>query len=212
MDDNLLSFQDKATVPVLPDAPADTPKLTGIWKNLYDAIQGVVDHSGIDQSQLLPGERTEDLKVEAVEQIYQDIADLYYWYFEPEQDEFFVDNDRLLFIDSQKNVSIPSSLRGNVAPVVKYILDDMRENGDIPAGRDVDGLDAKVTDDLSRYILNWQDWYYDYRDQLVLENYYEQASIHDELYNQSDYGQLSNLIDNNVYSTISDLPPGPQAT
>lgn len=194
----LLSF----AVPVDP-VPIDTnPQPNSIWETLLDAVKKVVSKDGIDPKFILEGETESDIFDGVVSQVYHDVAEFYYWYFSSPTDD-----DRAYNLKNQDlTVDVPTWLTDAVKPVVDENLDAMREVDEIPVGEDVAGLDDAITSSLSRYILNWQTWEYDRLKEAAIDSYFEQKSFYDDIYLDSDYGQLSNLLDDNQFDGYSDVP------
>jgi hypothetical protein len=204
---NILSFDDSNPTNLIsfdltPDLPKTEPEDNSIWGKLRAAITSQVQKDGILPDSIQIGEDEAGVEDEAINQIYYDVAEFYYWYFNK-------DDDRTYYLGIQKPVDIPDSLREAVAPVVKDNLDSMREVGEIPTGQDADGLEQRATDSLSRYILNWQDWWYSQKMEEDVDDYYEQAGFYDSIYlddDYGDYGDLGNLLDNNTYDGVTDVP------
>lgn len=201
-DINILSFQTPPFVDPFTDGndpPVEDLEKGSIWDNLKLAITAQVKRDGILGDAIQPGETEESVTERAISQIYYDVADFYEWYFNP-------DDDRSFTVDRLKKEKVPAELISAVAPVVSDGLDAMREVDEIPAGIDVPGLEEHITDTLARYILNWQDWFYLQKEEEDIDNYYEIASFYDEIYNQDEYGALSNLIDDEQYDGVTDVP------
>lgn len=170
-----------------------------IRDNLKEVIQAQVNKDGIKKEFILPDELEMDVNTDAVAQIYYDVADFYEWYWNKSDDRFF-------FLQSQKQSAIPSKILDAVKPVVEDNLDAMREVNEIPAGQDTDGLADRISNALSRYIVNWEDWYYERKKEQDLDAYFEQKSFYDDIYRESDYGALTNLLDSEQYDGVSDVP------
>lgn len=184
---------------VLPNEQPDVPEPNSIWSRLEEVIRAQVKKDGIKPESIQTGETEAQVFENAVSTIYHDVAEFYAWYFNP-------DDDRSYTLANQKRVDIPPGLRDAVKPVVDDNLDAMREVGEIPAGQDTDGLSDQITDSLSRYILNWQDWYYDRKREEDIDGYFETKSFYDDIYLDGDYGGLTNLLDDNQYDGITDVP------
>lgn len=200
-DEGILSFTINPTITPSNDfeIPSVDPELGSIEETLLEAIRAQVKKDGIDPKSIQEGQIEQQVYDDAVAQIYFDVTGFYDWYFNP-------DDDRPSFLINQDKVVIPSGLRDAVKPVVDDNLEAMREVNEIPTGLDTEGLNDIVTDALSRYILNWEKWYYDRKKEEEIDNYFEQKSFYDEIYIYSDYGQLSNLLDEEQYDGISDVP------
>lgn len=207
--DKLLSFVD--TPPFVdPFAEADElieidPEKNTIWDKLLEIVIKQVKKDGINEDAILPEQIESEVFGDAVSHIYHDVTEFYAWYFNK-------DDDRSFFLKSQKPSDTDASLEDAVRAVVDDNLDAMREVGEIPAGLDVDGLDDTLVSALSRYVVNWQDWYYDRKKEEEIDNYFDQASFYDEIYidgNNDDgtsYGDLSNILDTNQFDRVSDVP------
>lgn len=189
--------------------------LEGIWSDLEQAIIKVVKADGIRPDSIQEGQTEDQVFEDAVSQIYYDVSEFYDWYFDPEDDRSFF----LKTLVSEGNLSnsgsglgqndvkdIPSWLTDAVKPVVDDNLDAMREVDEIPEGQDTEGLDDEITDALSKYILNWQDWYYDRKEEEEIDSYFEQKSFYDDIYLDDDYGDLGNLLDDGQFDGVSDVP------
>ncbi len=170
-----------------------------IWDNLQEVINQVVKRDGIKEDSILPGELEGDVFLDAVSDIYTDVSEFYAWWFNP-------DDDRSVFIAHQKLVQIPGFIKDAVNPVVLDNLDAMREVGEIPLGSDNDSLGDVITDGLSRYIVNWQSWYYDRKRDQAIDDYFELKSVYEDTYLDGDYGGLNNILDDGQYDGISDIP------
>lgn len=186
--DDLLSF-----VISSPDIEAqyiDNPDIEpgSIWDKLLKAISVQVKKDGIRKDAILPGQSVASVTVNAFENIYYDVSEFFYWYFDS-------DDARNEFMTTQKKAGILSPLRAAVKPVVKFNLADMRDAELIPYGLDSDKLVDIATDNLTRYILNWQDWYYLRKEDEELEDHLDNKAMYREIYIDSDYGDLTNLGD-----------------
>lgn len=170
-----------------------------IWSNLQNAVEKQVKSDGIKKDSIQPGQLESDVSDYAVAEIYHDVAEFYNWYFDH-------DDDRYRFLRFQKSSGVPSWLKDAVKPVVDENLDAMRKADEIPPGEDVHDLSDHLTDALSRYIINWQDWFYDRKREEELDDYFEQKSFNDDIYYDSDYGDLTNIVDPDGYDGISDVP------
>lgn len=173
--------------------------MADIWTTLLDDIQAQVKKDGIKPESIQLGQIESEVLDDAITFIYHDVAEFYDWYFNP-------DDDRTFFLVHQEGVDIPPALRDDVKAVVDENLDAMREVDEIPVGQDVVGLDDIITDALSRYILNWEGWFYDRKRNEDIENYFEQKSLHDDIYIESDYGDYSNLPDDGQFDGVTDIP------
>ncbi len=197
MNDDLLSF-----VIGSPDIDIDYTEDLGlepgsISDKLLKAITTQVKKDGIRKSAILPGQSAASVTVNASENIYFDVSEFYYWYFVP-------DDERNEFMRSQKKATILSPLRAAVKPVVQNVLVDMRDAELIPEGEDSEALEETVTDNLTRYILNWQDWYYERKEAEELEDHFMALAAYRDIYIDSDYGDITN-IDNYMDPDVDDL-------
>ena len=181
------------------------------YKKLRFEIEKMVKKDGIDPKIILPYENKEDVMNRAVDTILDDIVNFYAWYFS--------DDDRTIWIGSRAKDNqdinghpipwhdqMPESLRKAVEPVVKGLLDEMRDIGDIPEGKDTPDLGKIVTDNLSKYASNWHSWFYDRKMLEDIDDYFEQADFYDEIYLDSDYGSLTNYLNEDEFDRISDVP------
>lgn len=175
------------------------PPLDGIWSDLEKAIRAQVKKNGIKADSIQEGQTEAQVFEDAVAVIYHDVSEFYAWYFNP-------DDDRSYVLINQKSVAVPPELSKAVKPVVDDNLDAMREVDEIPAGKDSVNLDIDITSALSQYIVDWQDWFYDRKREEDIGNYFEQKSFYDDTYLEDDYGQLTNLLDDNQFDGISDVP------
>lgn len=169
----------------------------GIWLDLRNAIEARVKKDGVRKDAILPGSNEDYFIQDAVEQIYYDVAEFYYWYFDPE-------DDRNITMANQKKVEPSPALADAVEPVVLSNLASMRDVDEIPTGLDSPALTEVITKNLVQYIQDWQDWYYDFKEQDAIENYYEIKGFNDAIYYDSDYGDYTN-IDSNVWDGL-DVP------
>lgn len=156
-----------------------------IWDKLMKAITARVRIDGIRKEAILSGQSAASVTTNAAENIYYDIAEFYDWYFEPEDERYDI-------MKYQKAATILSPLRAVVKPVVEHNLSDMRDAELIPVDQDSDNLVDTVTDNLTRYILDWQDWYYDRKEQEEIDDYFFDKSLYEAIYSDSDYGDMSN--------------------
>lgn len=168
-----------------------------IWDKLMKAITAQVKKDGIRKSSILPGQSAASVSYNAEGNIYYDVSEFFYWYFD---DEDWAGRNQ--FLKNQKKATLLSPLRAAVKPVVEANLEDMRDAELIPEGAD-DSVDV-VTDNLTRYIMNWQDWYYDRKAQEEEEEHFFNKSLYNEIYIDSEYGDLTN-IDNYLDPEVDDL-------
>lgn len=185
MNDDILSF-------VIGSPDIDPEYITpleiepgSIWDKLLKAITAQVKKDGIRKGAILQGQSAASVAQEAAEVIYYDVSEFYYWYFNPEDERYQV-------MSKQKKATILSPLRSAVKPVAEFNLKDMQDAEMLPEGS-VEELVESVTDNLTRYILNWQDWYYDRKEEDDLEEHYYQKALYREIYIDSDYGDYTNL-------------------
>lgn len=182
MYDNLLSFVSNLDS----IEPSDDNIVPGsIWDKLLKAITALVKNDGIRKSAINSNETVAMVTTNAAENIYYDVEGLHYWYFDAE-------DERNQFMKYQKAATILSPLRTVVKPVVESVLDDMRDADLIPVEKDTDTLVDSVTDNLTKYILNWQDWYYDRKEAEDEDDYWITKSIYEDIYSNSDYGDRTN--------------------
>lgn len=200
---NLLSLE---LLSVSLDLPLEEPQ--GIWANLRKAIENVVRKDGIKDDAVLPYELKSDVFNRAVNYIYDDVSEFFYWIFDTE-DEF--GRYQYVLIQPVKGGkyvgSAYNALRKAVEPVVEDNLVAMRDADEITPEQDVSGLSEKLTDELTAYIINWQNWFYDRKADDDIDAYYEYAAEHNEIYrSENGYGDLTNNVDNSVYDGETDIP------
>lgn len=201
-DRNLLSLE---LLSVALDIPQTEPE--GIWATLRTAIETVVRKDGIRKDALLSNELESDVFKRAVDYIYDDVSEFYYWIFDT--DDLF---DRADYIRTQPVKggrfvgSGYNALRKAVEPVVVDNLAAMRDADEILPEQDVEGLSEKLTDELTAYIVNWQDWFYPRKVNDDIDAYYEFMAEHSEIYRNGGYGDMTNNIDNSQYDGVSDVP------
>lgn len=165
-----------------------------IWDILRAEIERVVRAdvaSGAGKKKLeemlLSGDTPAYLIEEAVSQIYADVAEFYYWYFDDAHDKAAD-----LRIHPHAGPT-PEGLKNAVKAVVEDNLAEMRlPPSNIPPGLDSPDLGDVVTDKLAGYILNWEDWFWDNYEIEVIEDFYELKAINDEIYREDAYGAMSN--------------------
>lgn len=185
--------------------PTEEP--VGIWAKLRKAIENQVKRDGIRKDSILSFEIEDDVFKRAVDYIFSDVSEFYYWYFNPDN-YYNIDQYLLTQPTTGKRFSGKDydSVRKAVEPVVDDNLDAMRDADEIPPDRDVPGLTEKITDDLTAYIMNWQDWFYDRKIDDDIDAYYEWADEHNSIYTYDDYGDLTNDVDNSQYDYETDVP------
>lgn len=203
MDDrNLLSLE---LLSVSLTLPHEEPE--GIWATLRKAIENQVRKDGIKQDAILPGEIQSDVFKRAVDYIYDDVSEFYYWIFKTD-DEF--SRYQYLQIQPTKGGRFVgrdyNAIHKAVEPVVEDNLDAMRDAGEITSEQDVEGLSEKITDQLSAYIMNWQDWFYDRKIDDDIDAYYEYLAEHSSIYEGDDYRDMTNGVDNSQYDGYTDIP------
>lgn len=207
--DNITSFQ-------LPtdfiEIDVEEEKPVGIWKTLRDQIELQVKKDGVKEDAIQPYETKQEFTQRAIDQIYSDVTEFYSWYFNPEDDRTIWVGDKAT---QNKDIydkpipyknELPKKLREAVKEVVLDNLDAMREADEIPAGQDTTSLEDTVTDNLTRYIVNWTSWYYDRKMLEDIENYFEQKDFYDSIYDEDNYGALGNIIDNSQFDGVTDVP------
>lgn len=165
---------------------SDNGDSSSIWDTLKRAVEKQIKADKIKPSSIQPGETERTVFEDAVENVYYDVSAFYYWIFEK-------DDERRIFTLNQKPSAVPTWLRNAVEPVVQDNLEAMREVGEIPADRDNQGLEEFLVNTLSRYIVNWEDWYYDRKEQEAYEGYLELISMYRDVYIDTDYGNLTNV-------------------
>lgn len=213
----LTSFQvPKGFIPFLDpftgkNEPVEEVKEPDNYDKLRFEIEKIVKKDGLDPKIVLPYENKQEVMDRAVDTILDDIVNFYAWYFS--------DDDRTIWIGSRAannqdingnpipwHDSMPESLRKTVEPIVDTILEEMREIGDIPDGKDTPDLPKTATDNLSKYASNWQSWFYDRKMLEDIEDYFEQASVYDEMYLEDEYGTITNYLNEDEFDGITDVP------
>lgn len=215
--EDITSFQvPKGFIPFLDpftekNEPVEEVKDPDNYDKLRFEIEKMVKKDGLDEKIILPYENKDEVMDRAVDTILDDIVNFYAWYFS--------DDDRTIWIgdrakDNQDinghpipwHDQMPEGLRKAAEPIVKGLLDEMREIGDIPDGKDTPDLPKTVTDNLSKYASNWHSWFYDRKMLEDIEDYFEQASIYDEMYLEDEYGAITNYLNEDEFDGITDVP------
>lgn len=157
-------------------------------KPLADAVDAIIKADGFDKQFLLSSEREETAIINAVNEIVYSVVD-FDWYFDPE-------DDRNLRIPKTK-VPDKNDLAELVGKVVEEGLADLRDIEALGVEPDIE----KLVGDLVGYILNWQDWYYDFKVGEDQDEWSEGSYLDEIIYENSDYGDpessqgVSNLYD-----------------
>ena len=196
---NLLSSE---LLSVALDIPQSSPE--GVFSTLRKAIETIVKRDGIKKDSILPGEIEADVFKRAVDYIYDDVSEFYYWIFDPEDD--FNRYQYLQVQPARSDNSEYMALRKVVKAVVEDNLEAMRGADEITPEQDVEGLSDKITDQLTAYILNWQDWFYERKIEDDIDAYYEYLAEHADIYTYDDYSDLTNNPGNNQYDDSWDTP------
>lgn len=191
------------------DIPLDQPE--GIFLTLKNAIKAQVKLDGIKKASIQNYQTQDDVFNYAVDNIYYDVTGFENWYFGETDDDFSGRKDFVTFqkvVGPRLNSKMYDNIKKAVGPVVDDGLDAMREIDSLPADQDTPGLADRVTNDLSAYIINWQDWFYDRKEQDALDAYDDVVSEYNSIYidGPDDYGDLSNLLDDSQYDDVSDIP------
>lgn len=152
---------------------------------LIKATIAQVKKDGLDSEAILPHQSEATVLQNAAGMMFYDVSEFYNWYFE--------DDPRSEFIRNQKPVEVDPKLFDIVNPIVLKALPEMREVGDIPVDQDSDTISYTITNNLCRYIQNWQDWYYERKQEDDEEDYGLRRSYYEDVYVDSDYGDLTNL-------------------
>lgn len=202
-DRNLLSLE---LLSVSLDLPQLEPE--GIFSALRRVIELQVKRDGIKKNAILPAEIEPDVIKRAVDYIYDDVAEFYYWIF---SDDDLYERAQYLLTQPTKGGRFVgreyNAIKRAVTAVVEDNLDAMRDADEITPEQDVEGLSEKITDDLSAYIMNWQDWFYPRKVDDDIDAYYEYAAEHADIYTYNDtYRDMTNGVDNSQYDGISDVP------
>jgi hypothetical protein len=198
---NLLSLE---LLSLAPNIELEEPQ--GIWETLRRAIENQVRKDGIKKDAILSAEIEADVFKRAVDYIYDDVSEFYYWIFDNE-DEF----GRFQYVLTQPTQGGRfagrdyNTMRKAVEPVVEDNLDAMREADEITPEQDVEGLSEKITDDLTAYIMNWQNWFYERKSDDDIDAYYEYMAEHASVYDE-EYRDMTNGVDNSQYDGESDVP------
>jgi hypothetical protein len=179
-----------------------------IWAKLRKAIENQVRKDGVRKDAVLPSEIEADVFKRIVDYIYSDVSEFYYWLFSPQADYYGISD----YILSQPATGDRYTgedydlMRKAVEPVVEDNLAAMRDANEIPPGQDVEGLSEKITNNLTTYIMNWQDWFYGRKIDDDLDAYDEYQAENASIYTYDDYGDLTNILDNSQYDNETDLP------
>lgn len=183
------------------ELPVEGPQVVDgkIYETLREAIRIQVKKDGIRKDAILEWETEEDVIEDATDAIFYDVEAFYNWLFVP-------DDERYNYIKNQKRVAVLPSLIKVVAPTVADNLREMEEAELIPEGQDTPAFRKALTDDLVRYILNWEDWYYLRKQDEAIDDYFLNKSIYEETYLDDPYGDLSNVLDDSQYDGYSDVP------
>lgn len=154
-------------------------------KQIFDTLKKEVAKelkiAGIKDQYVLPDETKDIVMEDAVGNVYDDVANLYDWYFDKT-------DHRTKFAHPASDA--PEALVNAVRAVVKDDIAAMRDADEISG--DVD--EEAVTNDLVGYIVNWQDWYYDRKLVDDWTGYLEDQEDFNELYLESDYGNEKNVL------------------
>lgn len=191
--------------------PVDEVKEPDSYSKLHFEVEKMVKKDGIDPKIILPYENKQEVIDRAVDTIVDDIVNFYAWYFS--------DDDRTIWLGdrAKDNLTVdghpipwhdqmPESLRKAVEPIVSGLLDEMRDIGDIPEGKDGPELEKIITDNLTKYSANWQAWFYDRKMLEDIDDYFEQADMYDDIYLDDKYGDLTNVLDENQFDRYTDVP------
>lgn len=179
-------------------------------KLLFDAVAAVVRASDIDENHVGPSESPDAVAEQAIIEITYNVADFDNWYFE--QDEIETDERRARFDKLPEGAAIdmrgssPTSELGKIVKdVVEYNLQGMRDVGELPVEPNVDVLVSQ----LVNYIVNWEKWYYEHKQQRDRDFWFEQAGDHDEIYFDSDYADEDKSQGvSNIFLDEDNYPPG----
>lgn len=173
--------------------------MADIYETLQEAIRKIVTKAGIHKDMILDGEVEDDIIEDATNQIFYDVEAIYNWITN-------LEDERTNYLVNQKQVAVLPSLARVVAPTVADNLKDMEESELIPEGFNTPEYREELTNNLVRYILNWEDWYYLRRQDEAIDDYYLLKSIYEDTYLDDEYGDLSNVLDDNQYDGYSDVP------
>lgn len=137
----------------------------------------------------------------AVEEVYYDVAGFDAWIFDPYD---------LRTEWAQIPDEIPKPLIAVVQPVVEDNLKAMQEVGEIGPSVDIKTLVLPTTYKLVGYIVDWEKWLPDRRKREAYDLYDNLVEIHEDIYTDDNYGDITNIPDNNVYSgsDMDDIPEG----
>lgn len=167
----------------------DTPKL----KPFIKAVKELVQADGIDPNFILPHENKETVRDDAVREIVSNVSEFENWYFVPTPDDLgLIDSDprRDRIAALPKNLNLEANLLVSlVKEIVESNLQELRDFDELPAEPDVDDLIKSLTS----YIVNWQNWYYDYKTQQDQLDWYIDAGLNAELYNGK-YGDRTEAV------------------
>lgn len=194
--DNLFSF---AVEPSNPDSILDTLR-SGIEKVVRSDVRSGKGKTKL-QEMLWDDDTPEYLTRLAIQQVYDDIIDFSAWYFNRLSDRSIDMN-----VATEGVNGVPETLRDAVYNYVVDELDQLRLGVSIiPVGVDSPELADTVADKLSKYVITWQEWFWDNLRQERIDDYYELLGVNTELYEDDEYGTLSNSF-GNVLDGVSDVP------
>ena len=180
--------------------PAENDVYDAFQQELVDYINPVAEKLA---EMTLPGETPEEVISDAIWQLYYDVTDFSAWYWNPE-------DPRVAQLLEVKNPNISNKLRATVSGVVKDNLEELRAVNQIPDGQDNPGLEDQLTNDLSKYVAGWEDWYWDFKKESDIDDYYSAKAVADEMYLDSDYGDGNNIMNigeyGQIYDGYSDVP------
>ena len=159
----------------------DEPRL----KSLIETIEQVVRDDGMDEKLILPSESFDTVVMDAVTEITSNVAEFDNWYFDDDTEIMFKDERKERLARASKKSADNSKLATIVQEVVEYTLEAMREVDDLQIEPDVAGL----TSHLVQYIVNWKDWYPEYKIQRTTVRRFENSSLNEEIYFTSDYNK-----------------------
>lgn len=189
---------------VIPISNPDDDSIWGVLKSeIRKYVSSDVKRTGKQalEKVMLPGDTEVDLLDEAAIQLYYDVADFPAWYFNLPSDQW--DN---LAIALKKPVAVLPALRSAIADTVNDNIEELLAINQIPDGVYNENLAETIINDLSQHVANWQSWYWEFLKESRIDDYFELKSLKEDIYDDDDYGALSNITDGSIFDGYSDVP------
>lgn len=156
----------------------------------------------VDKKYLLPGESEETAKEAIINEIAHDVYFFDNWYFGTDPDDLDPRPDRI------KGSVSSGSLFQIILNEVETGLDELREVGMLP----VEPNTQVMAGELTWYVENWKDWYYESKKQYDQGDFLERRGENEEIYYNQNYGDseispgVSNAYDDgNIPHSPSDV-------